>query len=73
MYERVRELEPDNRAAAQQIRECRALMAALLEVERRKYRGMFEKLAKQRESEEGVVGEEKMVSVSGVSSGFCHG
>lgn len=51
-YRRVLELEPDNKAAVQQIHECRQHLAMLLERERKKYRGMFDRMAKEEQEAE---------------------
>lgn len=48
-YRMVLELEPENKAAVQNIHECRQQLTLMHERERRKYRGMFERLAKEGE------------------------
>ncbi|KAL3091548.1 hypothetical protein niasHS_005103 [Heterodera schachtii] len=56
-YKRVQQLDPSNRAAAQQILECGQQLAAQREAERKKYRGMFEWMAKGTDSKSGGGGD----------------
>uniref|UniRef100_A0A914I4Q5 peptidylprolyl isomerase n=1 Tax=Globodera rostochiensis TaxID=31243 RepID=A0A914I4Q5_GLORO len=43
-FQRVVELEPDSKAAQQAILDCRREMVAVLEVQRKKFKGMFDRL-----------------------------
>ena len=45
IFQKCAELEPENKAAAQKIIECRQQKASVYTHQRKKFRGMFDKLA----------------------------
>ncbi|CAD5223799.1 unnamed protein product [Bursaphelenchus okinawaensis] len=51
IYNRVIELEPENKAAAQQILVCKKLVNEIIQKEKKKYSGLFDKLSKMEEAE----------------------
>jgi len=64
-YNKVTEIEPNNKAASQQILVCKSQISELLALEKRRYAGLFDRLAKSDHSEEpSVSGEQKSVEAS---------
>jgi len=61
VYKQVLEIEPQNKAASQQILTCKHQIAELLALEKRRFAGMFDKLSKNDDhsSEPSVSGEQK--------------
>ncbi|KAF7635949.1 Peptidylprolyl isomerase [Meloidogyne graminicola] len=61
-YKTVLEFEPENKAAAQQIQECRHQLGILNARQRKKFRGLFDRLANEKQQDDENIGQKMEVA-----------